>query len=199
MNLIGIRRKEIKLNQAITEWLKGDHSEWQIVLMLSLMVGVCTGLTAFVLKSLIEEIKHLLTSGFVAEDTNLLYLVFPAVGILISLLFVTYIVRGDISHGVTKILYAMSRGRSRIKSHNRWSSIIASAITIGFGGSVGAEAPIVLTGAAWGSDLGKRFHLQPKTLMPHARFEFLLAVAVDGHQHHVSLCILRILRNSPFV
>ena len=165
MNFIGIRRKEIMFNQAITEWLKGDHSERQIVLMISLMVGVCTGLAAFVLKSLIEEIKHLLTSGFVAEDTNLLYLVFPAVGILLSLLFVIYIVRGDISHGVTKILYAMSRGRSRIKSHNRWSSIIASAITIGFGGSVGAEAPIVLTGAAWGSDFGKRFHLQPKTLM----------------------------------
>ena len=129
MNFTGIRRKEIKLNQAITEWLKGDHSERQIVLMLSLMVGVCTGLTAFVLKSLIEEIKHLLTSGFVAEDTNLLYLVFPAIGILLSLLFVKYIVRGDISHGVTKILYAMSRGRSRIKSHNRWSSIIASALS----------------------------------------------------------------------
>ncbi|MBR1667067.1 MAG: chloride channel protein [Bacteroidaceae bacterium] len=165
MNLIGIRRKEIRLNNAITEWLKGDHTEKQIVLMISFMVGLCTGLTAFVLKSLIEEIKHLLTSGFVAEDTNLLYLVFPAVGILISMLFVRYIVRGDISHGVTKILYAMSRGRSRIKSHNRWSSVIASAITIGFGGSVGAEAPIVLTGAAWGSDFGKRFHLPPKTLM----------------------------------
>lgn len=167
MNLTGIRRKEIKLINFLTEWLKGDHTERQIVLMISLMVGVCTGLTAFVLKSLIEEIKHLLTSEIVAvaEDTNLLYLVFPAVGILLSLLFVKYIVRGDISHGVTKILYAMSRGRSRIKSHNRWSSIIASAITIGFGGSVGAEAPIVLTGAAWGSDFGKRFHLQPKTLM----------------------------------
>ena len=165
MNFIGIRRREIKFINFLTEWFKGDHTERQIVLMISLMVGVCTGLTAFVLKSLIEEIKHLLTSGIVAEDSNLLYLVFPAVGILISLLFVKHIVRGDISHGVTKILYAMSRGRSRIKSHNRWSSIIASAITIGFGGSVGAEAPIVLTGAAWGSDFGKRFHLQPKTLM----------------------------------
>ena len=165
MNFIGIRRKEIKFLNAITEWLKGDHTEKQIVLMISLIVGVCTGLTAFVLKSLIEEIKHLLTSGFAAEDTNLLYLLFPAVGILLSMLFVQYIVRGDISHGVTKILYAMSRGRSRIKSHNRWSSVIASAITIGFGGSVGAEAPIVLTGAAWGSDFGKRFHLPPKTLM----------------------------------
>ena len=165
MNLIGIRRKEIRFLNAITEWLKGDHTEKQVILMISFFVGVFTGLTAFVLKSLIEEIKHLLTSGFAAGHPNLLYLVFPGVGILLSLLFVTYIVRGDISHGVTKILYAMSRGRSRIKSHNRWSSVIASAITIGFGGSVGAEAPIVLTGAAWGSDFGKRFHLPPKTLM----------------------------------
>ncbi|MBQ0022787.1 MAG: chloride channel protein [Prevotellaceae bacterium] len=133
--------------------------------MISLMVGVCTGLSAFVLKFIIEEIKALLTEGFVVSEINWLYLVYPAVGILLSMLFVKYIVRGDISHGVTKILYAMSRGRSRIKSHNRWSSVIASAITIGFGGSVGAEAPIVLTGAAWGSDFGKRFHLPPKTLM----------------------------------
>lgn len=165
MNLFKLRRKEIQFFQIVTNWIKGEHTERQVVLMLSLMVGVCTGLTAYVLKSLIEEIKHLLTSGFVAQDTNLLYLLFPAIGILITMLFVRYIVRGDISHGVTKILYAMSRGRSRIKSHNRWSSIIASAITIGFGGSVGAEAPIVLTGAAWGSDFGKRFHLPPKTLM----------------------------------
>lgn len=165
MNLTGIRRQEIKLINFLTEWLKGGHTERQIVLMISLMVGVCTGLTAFVLKWLIEEVKTLLTSELAVENMNLLYLVFPAVGILLSLLFVNYIVRGDISHGVTKILYAMSRGRSRIKSHNRWSSVIASAITIGMGGSVGAEAPIVLTGAAWGSDLGKRFHLPPKTLM----------------------------------
>ncbi|MBR3618814.1 MAG: chloride channel protein [Bacteroidaceae bacterium] len=160
-----MRRQEIKLINFLTEWLKGDHTERQIVLMISLMVGVCTGLTAFVLKWLIEEVKTLLTSELAVENMNLLYLVFPAVGILLSLLFVNYIVRGDISHGVTKILYAMSRGRSRIKSHNRWSSVIASAITIGMGGSVGAEAPIVLTGAAWGSDFGKRFHLPPKTLM----------------------------------
>ena len=165
MDLIKLRRKEIHIFQIITDWIKGNHTERQVVLMLSLFVGLCTGLTAFVLKSLIEEIKHLLTSDFGIEDANLLYLVFPAVGILITMLFVRYIVRGDISHGVTKILYAMSRGRSRIKSHNRWSSVIASAITIGFGGSVGAEAPIVLTGAAWGLDFGKRFHLPPKTLM----------------------------------
>ena len=160
-----IRRKEITLLNAITTWIKGDHTQNQIVLIISVVVGLCTGITAFVLKWIIEAIQHLLTSSFIAEEANELYLLYPAVGILLCMLFVRYIVRGDISHGVTKILYAMSRGRSRIKSHNRWSSIIASAITIGFGGSVGAEAPIVLTGAAWGSDFGKRFHLPPNIMM----------------------------------
>ena len=161
----GIRRKEIRMLNAITEWLKGGHTQQQIVMMISVMVGLCTGLTAYVLKWIIKEIQQLLTASFQTQHANWLYLVYPAIGILISMLFVKYIVRGDISHGVTKILYSMSRGRSRIKSHNRWSSVIASAITIGFGGSVGAEAPIVLTGSAWGSEFGKRFHVPPSTMM----------------------------------
>lgn len=161
----GIRRKEIILLNAITEWLKGDHTQKQIILMISFIVGIVCGIVAFVLKFIIEEIQTFLTSGFIPYKSNLLYLIYPAIGIALSALFVKYIVRGDISHGVTKILYSMARGRSRIKSHNRWSSIIASSITIGFGGSVGAEAPIVLTGAAWGSDFGKRFHLPPNTIM----------------------------------
>lgn len=165
MILVGLRRKEITILNAITEWIKGDHTQKQIILMISFFVGIVCGCTAFVLKFIIEKIEHLLTSDFIPYESNLLYLIFPAIGIAIAALFVKYIVRGDISHGVTKILFSMARGRSRIKSHNRWSSIIASAITIGFGGSVGAEAPIVLTGAAWGSDFGKRFHLPPNSIM----------------------------------
>ncbi|MBQ7156876.1 MAG: chloride channel protein [Bacteroidaceae bacterium] len=165
MNTFRIRRKELAIFNFITERIKEGRSQKHVILLLSLIVGVCTGLSAFVLKTIIEAIKHELTSNFLAEEINWLYLVYPAFGILVTMLFVKYIVRGDISHGVTKILYAMSRGRSRIKSHNRWSSVIASAITIGFGGSVGAEAPIVLTGSAWGSDLGKRFHLAPNNVM----------------------------------
>lgn len=165
MNTFRIRRKELAIFNFVTERIKEGRSQKHVILLLSLIVGVCTGLSAFVLKTIIEAIKHELTSNFLAEEINWLYLVYPAFGILVTMLFVKYIVRGDISHGVTKILYAMSRGRSRIKSHNRWSSVIASAITIGFGGSVGAEAPIVLTGSAWGSDLGKRFHLAPNNVM----------------------------------
>ncbi|MBR4591038.1 MAG: chloride channel protein [Bacteroidaceae bacterium] len=162
---ISILRKEAKLSTAITEWIKGDHTQRQIILMISLIVGVCSGLAAFVLKWLIEFIKHILTQHFNLSDTNELYMLYPAIGILLAGLFVRYIVKDDISHGVTKILYAISRKRARIKGHNRWSSIIASSLTIGFGGSVGAEAPIVLTGSAFGSDLGKRFHLPPNMLM----------------------------------
>ena len=84
---------------------------------------------------------------------------------LLTEMLVRYVVKDDISHGVTKILYAISRRQGRIKRHNTWSSIIASSITIGFGGSVGAEAPIVLTGSAIGSNLGTIFKMEHRTLM----------------------------------
>ena len=161
-----MRRKEIGMLQKVGNLFTGrDGSQGRLVIALSLVVGLFTGLAAFVLKSLVEEIEDLLTEGFDATQMNWLYLVYPAVGILLTSLFIRHVVRDDISHGVTKILYAISRKRARIRPHNRWSSVLASSITIGFGGSVGAEAPIVLTGSAIGSDLGKRFHLPPQTLM----------------------------------
>lgn len=117
------------------------------------------------LKNLIHWIQHLLSVNFEADQVNYLYLLYPVIGILLAGLFVKYIVRDDISHGVTKILYAISQRKSRIKPHNMWTSILASSVTIGFGGSVGAEAPIVLTGAAIGSNLGRLFRMEQKTLM----------------------------------
>ena len=99
------------------------------------------------------------------KSFNWLYLVFPIVGIWLTSLFVKYVVKDNISHGITRILYAISRKQNRLKRHNCWSSVIASAITIGFGGSVGAEAPIVLTGSAIGSNLGQLFRFDGKTLM----------------------------------
>ena len=160
-----MRRREMMVLDAIVTWLTRGRSKRQIVLGLSFVVGLCAGIVAFVLKFLTSHIHLLLTDGFETSSSNMLYLVYPAVGIFFSLLFVKYVVKDDIGHGVTKILYAISRKKARIKPHNRWSSVVASSITIGFGGSVGAEAPIVLTGSAWGSDLGKRFHLPPSTVM----------------------------------
>ncbi len=137
----------------------------QFTLILSFLVGLFAAVAAFILHWLIEEIQILLTSRFDTETFNWLYLVYPVIGIYLTSLFVRYIVKDEISHGITRILYAISSKRSRLKGHNCWSSVIASAITIGFGGSVGAEAPIVLTGSAIGSNLGKLFKMDNKTLM----------------------------------
>lgn len=139
--------------------------EREMMLILAFFIGVFAAIAGLLLHELIRQIQHLLTEGFTITTYNWLYLVFPVVGILITALFVRYIVKDNISHGITRILYAISTKRSRLKAHNCWSSVIASAITIGFGGSVGAEAPIVLTGSAIGSNLGQLFRMDNKKLM----------------------------------
>lgn len=146
-------------------WKDKYIKEKHFILFVSFLVGLCTAGAAIILKNLIHFIQHLLTGNFEVGSVNFLYLLYPAIGILVSGLFVKYIVRDDISHGVTKILYAISQRKSRIKPHNTWTSLVASSLTIGFGGSVGAEAPIVLTGAAIGSNLGRLFRMEQKTLM----------------------------------
>ncbi len=161
---IDIEEKKSILER-FNEWREKNVKLKRFVLVLSFVVGILTALAAYLLKFLIEWIKEFLTENFDITGVNWLYLVYPVVGILLTGLFVRNIVKDDISHGVTKILYAISRKQSRIKRHNTWSSLIASAITIGFGGSVGAEAPIVLTGSAIGSNLGSAFRLEHRTLM----------------------------------
>lgn len=146
-------------------WREHHIREKTFVIMLALLIGIIGGFAAQLLKYLIHLISHALTSRFSTTDANYLYLVYPVVGILITVLFVKYIVKDNISHGVTKVLYAISRNKSRLKKKNMYASLIASSITIGFGGSVGAEGPIVYTGAAIGSNVGQAFRLSPKTLM----------------------------------
>ena len=153
------------LFQRFLSWRLKKVKDKHFILILSFVVGILTALAASLLKFLIEYIKHFLTENFDSTGVNWLYLVYPVVGILLTGLFIRNVVRDDISHGVTKILYAISRRQSRIKRHNTWSSLFASAITIGFGGSVGAEAPIVLTGSAIGSNLGSAFRMEHRTLM----------------------------------
>ena len=123
------------------------------LLILSLVTGLACGLAAVALKEAIHGIQHLL--GMLAGGYRWPYLVFPGIGMLLSALIVKYIVKDNISHGVTKVLQSVSKNESKIKRHNLWSSLLTSALTIGFGGSVGAEAPIVYTGAAIGSNLGR--------------------------------------------
>lgn len=157
-------RLQNKIDQII-RWRYNHISEKKFLLFVSFLVGIFTALAACLLKNIIHLIQHLLTYNFQADQANYLYLIYPVIGILIAGLYVKYIVKDDISHGVTKILYAISQGKSRIKPHNVYTSVVASSITIGFGGSVGAEAPIVLTGAAIGSNLGRMFRMEQKYLM----------------------------------
>ena len=151
--------------QRLHAWRVEHVSEKMFMIILALIVGFFAAVAAFSLHWIINQIVLLLTSSFDRTGANWLYLVYPVVGIYLTSLFVRYIVKDNISHGITRILYAISSNKSRLKSHNCWSSVIASAITIGFGGSVGAEAPIVLTGSAIGSNLGKLFHMDRKMLM----------------------------------
>ena len=149
----------------LLRWRRRHFSDNSFVLLISFLVGIFTALAGLLLKWLIAQIEHLLTQEFVVTGANWLYLVYPVIGIWLTMLFIKYVVRDDIGHGVTKILFAIARKQSRIKPHNTWSSIAASAITIGFGGSVGAEAPIVLTGSAIGSSLGQLCRLSNKYMM----------------------------------
>ncbi len=132
-------------------------SERNQLLVLSVVVGVVVGLAAVILKTLIRLIQHGLGSVFGDIWNGAVYLIIlPGVGMLLAMLFCRYILKDNIGHGVTKALQAVSRHESRIKPHNTWSSIVASSVTIGFGGSVGAEAPIVYTGAAIGSNFARK-------------------------------------------
>lgn len=146
-------------------WREHHIKEKSFLVLLSLIVGVICGVAAQLLKFLIHMISTGLTSHLSQTSANYLYLVYPVVGIIITVLFVKYVVKENVSHGVTKVLYAISRHKSRLKKRNTYASLISSAITIGFGGSVGAEGPIVYTGAAIGSNIGQAFRLSPKVLM----------------------------------
>ena len=136
-----------------------------MTLILAFVIGLFASVAGYVLHCMIKEIQHLLTAGFDRTTFNWLYLLFPIMGIYLTSLFIKYVVKDNISHGITRVLYAISTKQSRLKGHNCWSSVVASSITIGFGGSVGAEAPIVLTGSAIGSNLAKLFKMDARTAM----------------------------------
>ncbi|MDE5790118.1 MAG: chloride channel protein [Muribaculaceae bacterium] len=146
-------------------WREHHIKESKFVIFLALIVGIVCGFAAQLLKYLIHLIANALTSGLSTTSANWLYLVYPVIGILFVTLFLKFVVKDNISHGVTKVLYAISRRKSRLKKKNMYASLISSSITIGFGGSVGAEGPIVFTGAAIGSNFGQAFRLSPKILM----------------------------------
>lgn len=146
-------------------WREKHVKEKTFVLFVAFLVGLFGGLAAIILKTLIHFISGALTSQVDISAGNYVYILFPSIGVVIAALYVRYVVKDDISHGVTRVLYAISQNKSRLKRHNIYTSLVASSITIGFGGSVGAEGPIVYTGAAIGSNIGRMFRMSSRSLM----------------------------------
>ena len=159
-----LRRKILARLRDVIRRLSARLSERQMLAVLAVVVGLLAGAGTCVFEMLLHGVKEALVAWFPSDRAQALLLVYPAIGIIVATLFVKYIVRDEISEGVTRVLYAMARKDSRIASHNCWSSIVGGATTIGFGGSVGPEAPIVLTGAAIGSNVGKVARLNYKQL-----------------------------------
>lgn len=158
--------KDLLINGILQPLIRffGKLPEKNVMMILSLVVGIFCGLAAVLLKLSIEFIHHNLISLSDHGAYNILHLIYPGVGMLLAMLFVRYVVKDNIGHGVTKVLQAVSKNESKIKSHNMWTSMIASSVTIGFGGSVGAEAPIVYTGAAIGSNVARYMGLSYKNM-----------------------------------
>lgn len=161
-----VRNGKGTINRMVA-WRIAHISERNFLYILSIIIGLFSGIAALVLKNLIHFVAERLTSWFSVDGISYLFLVYPLIGIFLTVIFVKFIIKDDIGHGVSKILYSISRTGSRLKPHNTYSSMLASSLTIGLGGSVGAEAPIVLTGASIGSNMARIFKLNYKyvTLM----------------------------------
>ncbi len=157
------RRRYDKIYQYYL-WLTHRLTDRQLMMVLAVVVGLAAGLGTYIFEVLLHFVREGLVNWFPIERAQFLYLIYPAIGIILATLFVKYVVKDNISEGVTRVLYAMSRTNSRIRGHNCWTSVVGGATTIGFGGSVGPEAPIVLTGAAIGSNIGKLARLNYKNI-----------------------------------
>ncbi|MBE0663201.1 MAG: chloride channel protein [Bacteroidales bacterium] len=157
--------KKHKRKTYILTWRRDRFSERQWLIVLSFVIGILSGAAAVILKNTVHYTHEFVTTQFDVSRVNLLYLATPMLGIILTVLYVKFFVKDNIGHGVSKILYAISRGRGKLKPHNTYSSMIASTLTVGFGGSVGLEAPIVLTGSAIGSNIGSFFRMSQRSII----------------------------------
>jgi len=150
--------------ESLINWRLKHINNRQFIIILSIIIGLLAGFSAVVIKNAVHFIKELLTLGFSGEYEKFMYLIYPIVGITIVMLFIKYVIRRRVGHGIPGVLYAISEDNGKIRKHNMFSSIISSALTVGFGGSVGLEGPTVATGAAIGSNIGSALRLNYKQI-----------------------------------
>lgn len=158
-----LSRRVIWLRFMIWQAKRMNHQTF--LMIMSVVIGILSGISAVILKNAVHFMRELLISGAPIYQENFLYFALPAIGILLTIIYVKYIIKDHVEHGVPGILYAISRARGIIKRHNMFSSIITGALTVGFGGSVGLEGPTLATGAAVGSNLGQYLRLSYKDLI----------------------------------
>jgi len=168
------RKKMHHYTFKLLKWRIKHIPDKQFIMFLAAIIGLLSGVIAFMIKGAVHLIQLLLKSPFFENTHNFLYIIFPAIGIFLTVIFIKFIIKKKVDHGIPGVLYAISKKHGFIKSHNLFSSIITSAFTVGFGGSVGLEGPTVATGAAYGSSLGRIFHLSYKQRM------LLLGAAAAG-------------------
>lgn len=155
-------------------WRRNHIADSTFVMLLSVIVGIAAGLGAVIIKRSVRFIEHMLTEGFSDDIHNYSYFIYPAIGLLIVILFQKFILKKPVGHGIPNVLYAISKNSSLIKAYQMVASIITSSITVGFGGSVGLEGPTVSTGAAIGSNVGRVLRLD------YRRITLLVACASAG-------------------
>jgi len=147
------------------KWRLKNITEKQFIAILSIIIGFSAGIVAVLIKKSVHFVSDFLSHGFAKNYENYLFFIYPTIGIFIALLFIKYVIRQPVGHGIPSVLHAISKTKGKIKSHNLFSSIFTSAFTVGFGGSVGLEGPTVATGAAIGSNIGQLFHLSYKQII----------------------------------
>lgn len=156
--------KKWSLYQRFLIWRLKKIGQKQFMILLSALIGLGVGLGAVILKNLVHFIQSLMTEKL-AQTYNYFYFAFPAAGILLTILFIRYINREPVRHGIPNVLHSISKKNGIVSRHNMYSSIICSTLTVGFGGSAGLEGPTVLTGAAIGSNIGRFFRMNYNQLI----------------------------------
>ncbi len=144
-------------------WRYKHIPQKQFIFILSISIGLLSGLGAVALKNLTHYIQQLLEGEFIKDIHHAFYFIFPIIGLLLALLAVKYIVRKKVGHGIPSTLYAISKLKGIMPRHQMWASLITAPLTVGFGGSVGLEGPTVATGSALGSNFARLFHLNQTT------------------------------------
>ena len=151
--------------KSLNKWRLTHLSDRQFMMFLAIPTGFLAGLAAVLIKFFTHSIRDLFFYiRTLNSSLDLLFIILPVIGILLTIIVIRYVIRREVGHGIPGLLYALSRNKGIVKPYTTFSSIITSALTVGFGGSVGLEGPSVSTGGSIGSNIGQLLKLNQKQI-----------------------------------